>query len=99
MRPLGKYLLGVALLSLSFVGMGLAQLPPNVPFKWWTNLRVVRELGLTPDQINRIDTIWRDYRKPLIDLRAEHPQRQADLHSGKRDQHAGRAGHHHCQLG
>lgn len=79
MKVLARCLFTCGCLLIGMAGVGWAQLPPNVPFKWWNNPRVIQELGLSQDQIDKINTIWRDHRKTLIDLRAEHEKQQVDL--------------------
>jgi Spy/CpxP family protein refolding chaperone len=52
---------------------------PVVSGKWWTNRRVIRELNLAPDQQARIDAVWNQTRRNLIDRRAALDRRQLDL--------------------
>jgi Spy/CpxP family protein refolding chaperone len=68
------FLLGVGIISFAW-----AQLPPNVAFKWWNSPRIIKELGLTPQQVHKIETIWNENRKNLIGLRAEHDKLQVDM--------------------
>lgn len=49
----------------------------SVPFgdferfgRWWTNPRFVKELNLTDEQIGKINKIFNDTQKKIIDLRA-----------------------------
>jgi Spy/CpxP family protein refolding chaperone len=39
--------------------------------KWWKDPRIVRELSLTPPQVDRIEAIFLRARPELIDLRAD----------------------------
>ncbi len=45
-----------------------ADLPPG---KWWRKPEVVQNLGLTDDQQNRLEGIWRTASGDLIDFRGE----------------------------
>ncbi len=47
--------------------------------KWWTNKRIINQLNLTAEQQSRIETIWTQSRRTLIDLQAELQKRQLDL--------------------
>ncbi len=55
---------------------GLRDMPPD---KWWTNKRLIAALKLSPDQQSRIDTLWTQHRRGLIDQKAELEKRQMDL--------------------
>lgn len=63
--------------DMEFMGpMGEGPMGP-VPFggferfgRWWKNSRFVKELNLTDEQIGKIDKIFTDTQKKLIDLRA-----------------------------
>lgn len=46
---------------------------------WWRSSEVVRALGLTPDQVNRLEAIVRSERGRLVDLRAEVVKARLDL--------------------
>ena len=78
MKTLAKAILFSGLL-LGTVASGWAQIPPMAPLKWWSTPRVVQQLGLSPDQVSKIDSIWREHRKTLIDLRADHEKLQIDM--------------------
>ena len=69
----------VLLLGIGVISVALAQLPPNVAFKWWNSPRIIKELGLAPQQVHKIETIWIENRKNLIGLRAEHDKLQVDM--------------------
>jgi Spy/CpxP family protein refolding chaperone len=45
-----------------------ADLPPG---KWWRRPEIVTQLGLTTEQQNRLETIFRNSASDLIDLRGE----------------------------
>ena len=61
-----------ALMVFAALSAGASAAPP-LPFegKWWKNPRVVRELELTPVQVDRIEKIFLRVRPELIDLRAD----------------------------
>ncbi len=46
---------------------------------WWKNSRFVKELNLTDEQINRIDKIFVDTEKKIIDLRASCRKAELEL--------------------
>lgn len=47
--------------------------------RWWKNARFVKELNLTDDQISRIDKIFLETEKKIIDLRASCRKAELDL--------------------
>lgn len=49
-------------------------LPPG---KWWTDPTLVQRLGLTPEQQNRMDSIFQQSRLKLIDLNASLQKEEA----------------------
>jgi Spy/CpxP family protein refolding chaperone len=57
MRPRGHLRLLCALFVLALVAPVRAQSAPG--FTWWRDARVQKELGLTADQSNRIDAVFR----------------------------------------
>ncbi len=59
-----------------FAQGALKDMPPS---KWWTNRRVIQQLKLSPEQQSRIETIWVQNRRVLIDQKAELEKRQLDL--------------------
>jgi Spy/CpxP family protein refolding chaperone len=54
----------------------LKELPPG---KWWKTRRVIQQLQLSPEQQQKIDSIWMEDRKDLIDQKAEFDKSQLDL--------------------
>jgi Spy/CpxP family protein refolding chaperone len=48
-------------------------------FPWWTNDKVVRELGLTSDQSTRIDNVFRDSLPQLRQSKQELDRQEAEL--------------------
>jgi Spy/CpxP family protein refolding chaperone len=78
MKKSAKYLLVLSCCA-TLVAVARAQMPPNIPVKWWNTPRVIKELNLNPQQVQRIERIWVENRKNLIDLRAEHDKLQLDL--------------------
>ncbi len=49
--------------------------------KWWKNPRIVRELSLTPPQVDRIEAIFLRVRPELIDLRADFEKKRLQQES------------------
>ena len=62
-----KRTLAIAVLFLA----SAAWAAPAFEGKWWKNPRVVRELALTPNQVDRIEEVFLRARPTLIDLRAD----------------------------
>jgi Spy/CpxP family protein refolding chaperone len=52
---------------------------PIVPGKWWERPAVKDELGLSPDQVNKINNIWTEHRKRIIDTRGDIEKAYLDL--------------------
>lgn len=51
----------------------------DIPGKWWKHPRAVEALKLTPEQSNRIDSIFLEHRKSLIDLKARMEKQLIDF--------------------
>jgi Spy/CpxP family protein refolding chaperone len=47
--------------------------------KWWTNRRIIQELKLSPEQQTKIDAVFLQSRKNLVERKAEFDRRQAEL--------------------
>lgn len=62
-----RWLFALAALLISTAALA-ADLPPG---KWWRRPEVVQNLGLTDDQQNRLENVWRAASTDLIDFRAE----------------------------
>lgn len=51
----------------------------DMPGKWWKHQPVVDELRLTPDQTAKIEAIFMEHRKKLVDLKAQLEKYMLDL--------------------
>lgn len=51
----------------------------DLPGKWWKHPRVVDDLKLTPDQVDRIESIFFDHSKKLVDLKGRLTKATMDL--------------------
>jgi Spy/CpxP family protein refolding chaperone len=72
-------LLVCCLVALS-TGLAAAQDDSPVPLgKWWKSGRIAALLKLTPDQQARIEALWVENRRSLIDKKAELDKRNLDL--------------------
>jgi Spy/CpxP family protein refolding chaperone len=77
--------LPIVLLGAAFVLAGASFLPGQMnlpgfpPGKWWKERPVVEELHLTGDQQGKIESIWIENRRRLIDLKADLDKKQLDL--------------------
>jgi Spy/CpxP family protein refolding chaperone len=56
-----------------------AQMPEVPPGKWWKRPAIVRELGLTAEQQEKLDAIFAKNRRDFIDLKADLEKRQLDV--------------------
>jgi Spy/CpxP family protein refolding chaperone len=71
----------------NFVGWALAalvmasavQVAAQSGFPWWNDERVIRELGLTPDQSARIDMVYRGTLPQLRQSKEELDRQEAEL--------------------
>jgi Spy/CpxP family protein refolding chaperone len=79
MRASAKSLTISIILWLVAASANWGQLPPPILGKWWNNPRIIQDLGLSPQQIQKLESIFLENRKLLIDLRAEHDKQQIDL--------------------
>ncbi|TET93288.1 MAG: periplasmic heavy metal sensor, partial [Desulfobacteraceae bacterium] len=52
---------------------------PPVGGKWWYRPGVKDKLQLTPDQINKINKIWMEHRKRIIDIKSDIGKTYLDL--------------------
>lgn len=57
----------------------LAFKPPIVGGKWWDRPGVKDKLQLTPDQTRKINKIWIEHRKRIIDIRSDIEKSYLDL--------------------
>ena len=67
------------LLSSALPLLGQGNLPGFPPGKWWKNRQIADELRLSADQQSKIESVWLENRRRLIDLKAEWDKRQLDL--------------------
>jgi Spy/CpxP family protein refolding chaperone len=73
--------LAVAALLLSFAGEVLFAQESLPPGKWWKRPEVIRQLGLSQAQQDRLDQVFLQHANVLIDLRAEIQKRSIALRS------------------
>lgn len=67
------------ILGIEIAGYAQMRVPGFPPGTWWKDRRVVEELRLTPEQQGKIEAIWMEHRRRLIDEKAELDRRQLDL--------------------
>ncbi len=65
-----------------------AQMPDG---KWWKRSRIAEQIGLTAEQSDRIEKIFRGARPRLIDLKADLEKKQLGLQTALDDKGADRA--------
>jgi Spy/CpxP family protein refolding chaperone len=58
--------------------LGWRDLPPG---KWWVNRRVILQLRLNPDQQSRIESLWLQNRRNLMEWKSELEKRQQEFTS------------------
>jgi len=80
MSRLRYMLLGVGfMLAAAGLLCGQMNLPGFPPGKWWKERAAVEELHLTAEQQGKIESIWMENRRRLIDLKADLDRKQLDL--------------------
>lgn len=67
------------ILVISALTIPLAAEPGMPPGKWWRRAEVAERLALTSDQQLRLDEVFRNNAKDLIDLKGEMEKRSIDL--------------------
>ena len=77
-RPLQALLLLLAATALAAASASaqMAEVPPG---KWWKRPAIVRELGLTEEQQEKLDAIFAKNRRDFIDLKADVERKQLDV--------------------
>ncbi len=72
--------------ALAIIGLTNFFLPDLLAFdthlgggKWWYRPTVKDKLQLTPDQINKINKVWIEHRKRIIDIRSDIEKAYLDL--------------------
>jgi Spy/CpxP family protein refolding chaperone len=56
-----------------------AQMPDVPPGKWWKRPAIVEQLGLTPEQQEKLDAILAKNRRGFVDLKADVEKKQLDV--------------------
>ncbi len=69
-------LLAVFVAEGAFAQVGWRDMPPG---KWWTNKRFILQLRLSPDQQSRIESLWMQNRKNLMEWKSELEKRQLEF--------------------
>ena len=64
---------------LGFAGAAAAQMPQIPLGKWWKRPRIVEQLKLTPEQQERLESIFSKNRRAFVDLKADVERRQIDV--------------------
>ena len=60
-------------------GVVTAQMPEVPPGKWWKRPAVVRTLGLSAEQQDKLDQILQKNRRDFVDLKADAEKKQLDV--------------------
>src|SRR4051794_20005828 len=76
MRP---SFVGRTLAAILLVTLAAGATAQQSGFPWWTNEKVVRELGLTGEQSNRIDSVFRDSLPHMRQSKQELDRQEAEL--------------------
>ena len=61
----------IALVALACAMVAQAQGGPGAPGKWWQRPEIVRELGLSREQQDKLDAIFRGAANDLIDAKSD----------------------------
>jgi Spy/CpxP family protein refolding chaperone len=69
----------VMIIGIEIAGYAQMRVPGFPPGAWWKDRRLAEELRLTQDQQGKIEAIWVEHRRRLIDEKAELDKRQLDL--------------------
>ncbi len=70
----------VAALLISLISLPDASNAQDVPSgKWWYNKKVVKNLNLTPKEIRKLDGLYEDSHRRLIDLKSAVKREQFEL--------------------
>jgi len=82
-RRLFLWILSILLVSItaSAIAQEAKEVKPAPPlrFKWWTNEKIIRDVGLTPEQVRRIEAIWTELKPLLEDLGSEITKQENEL--------------------
>jgi len=78
MNVLPRVLIGLSMLAIAATLISAQDLkvPPG---KWWQDPRVIQHVNLTPDQQDKIESIFRKNRRDLVDQRAQLDKCRIDL--------------------
>ena len=60
-------------------GSGLSFIRPDRPGKWWKDSGLMKRIGVSDDQVGKIEKIFQDHRLQLIDLHADLEKQEAIL--------------------
>ena len=75
-RPLPAILLAASALLAAAAPAQMSGVPPG---KWWKRPAIVRELGLSAEQQEKLDAILAKNRRVFIDLKADVERKQLDV--------------------
>ena len=57
----------------------------DIQGKWWKHPKIVKELELTNDQVNRIEAVFSSYRPQMIDLDSKLKEKEGKLRDTHRN--------------
>ena len=70
----------IAALLISLIGPPAVIVAQDVPpGKWWYNKKVVKNLNLTPKEVQQLDGLYEDTHRKLIDLKSAVKREQFEL--------------------
>ena len=78
MNALTRVVIGLLMLSVTAISISAQDLK-EPPGKWWKDPRVIQQLNLTPEQQDKIESIFRKNRRDLIDQKAQLDRCRVDL--------------------
>lgn len=78
MNALTRVLIGLSMLSVTAIAISAQDLK-EPPGKWWKDPRVIQQLNLTPEQQDKIESIFRKNRRDMIDQKAQLDRCRVDL--------------------
>lgn len=69
--------IGISLILLSTYAFGF--MGGEVRYKWWKNEKIVAEMGLSEDQVQSIEKIFKSYKEQIVEYQRELNGKESEL--------------------
>jgi len=69
--------IGISLILLSTYAFGF--MGGEVKYKWWKNEKIVAEMGLSEDQVQSIEKIFKSYKEQIVEYQKELNNKESEL--------------------